>query len=57
MFHVVAGLKSKYATLAAARVLLVGVLVEVLFALSFLLLYAHAGGYGLEELADAGQAN
>jgi NADH-quinone oxidoreductase subunit H len=56
MFHIVAGLKSKYATLAAARVLLVSVLVEVLFTLGFLLLYLHVGGYGLEELADASQA-
>lgn len=53
MYGVVAGTKSKYATLAAARLLLVSVFLEVLFALCFLLVYAHGGGYGLGEVADA----
>ena len=53
MFSVVAGTKSKYATLAAARLLLVSVFLEVLFALCFLALYAHSGGFGLAELGDA----
>jgi len=53
MYGVVAGSKSKYATLAAARLLLVGVSLEVFFALSFLLVYAHAGGYAFEDLAGA----
>jgi NADH-quinone oxidoreductase subunit H len=50
MYALVAGSKSKYATLAAARILLVTVSLEVLFALGFLLVYAHGGGYALEDL-------
>jgi len=53
MFHVVAGLKSKYATLAAARLLIVSVLAEIFFALCFLGLYAHTGGYAFDDVADA----
>jgi len=53
MYTLVAGSKSKYATLAAARLLLVAVSLEVFFALSFLLIYAHAGGYALEDLTAA----
>ena len=53
MYAVVAGSKSKYATLAAARLLLVAVSLEVFFALCFLLVYAHAGGYALEDLLAA----
>jgi NADH-quinone oxidoreductase subunit H len=53
MFGVVAGAKSKYATTAAARLLLVGVYLEVLFALCFLGLYAHGAGYAFAELSDA----
>ena len=53
MYTVVVGSKSKYATLAAARLLLVAVSLEVLFALSFLLIYLHAGGYAMEDLGVA----
>lgn len=53
MYGVVAGTKSKYATLAATRILLVGVFLEVLFALCFLGLYTHGGGYAFTELTDA----
>ena len=52
MSHLVAGLRSKYARMAAARVLLVAVLMEVTFLGLFLTLYAHAGGYGLEEVVS-----
>lgn len=48
MFTVVAGSKSKYATLAAARVLLVIISMEVFFIFSFLLLYTHSGSYSLD---------
>ena len=51
MAHLVAGLRSKYAQLAAARVLLVSVLMEVTFLGLFMILYTHAGGYGLEDVA------
>jgi len=53
MAHLVAGLRSKYAVLAAGRVLLVAVLMEVTFLGLFLTLYTHVGGYGFEELAAA----
>jgi NADH-quinone oxidoreductase subunit H len=51
MAHLVAGLRSKYALLAAGRVLLVAVLMEVTFLGLFLVLYTHGGGYGFEDLA------
>ncbi len=52
MYGVVAGTKSKYATLAAARILLVGIYLEVFFALCFLALYLHGGGYAFVEAVD-----
>ena len=51
MAHLVAGLRSKYAQLAASRVLLVAVLMEVTFLSLFMALYTHAGGFGLEEVS------
>jgi len=54
MFGVVAATKSKYATLAATRLLLVSVFLEVFFMLAFLLVYAHAGGYSFADLTQAG---
>ena len=53
MYTLVAGTKSKYATLAAARILLVTVSLELFFALGFLLVYAHGGGFAFEDLAAA----
>ncbi len=51
MFCVVVGTRSKYATIAGARILLVSVYLEVFFVLVFLCLYTHAGGFSLEELS------
>ncbi len=53
MFTVVVGTRSKYATLASARILLVSVYLEIFFALGFLTLYLHSGGYSLEEVSLA----
>jgi NADH-quinone oxidoreductase subunit H len=53
MYGVVAGTKSKYATIAATRLLLVGVFLEVFFMANFLLTYAHIGGYSFGDLLDA----
>ena len=53
MYGLVAGTKSKYATLAATRLLLVGTFLEVFFMASFLFTYAHVGGYGFAEVAEA----
>lgn len=55
MYTLVAGSKSKYATLAAARILIVTISLEVFFALCFLFVYAHGGGYAFEDLASATQ--
>jgi NADH-quinone oxidoreductase subunit H len=53
MYALVAGSKSKYATLAAARILLVTVSLEVLFAVGFLFLCMHAGGYAFEDFMSS----
>ena len=50
MAHLVLALKSKYATLAGARLALVAVFLEVFFALAFLAVYAHKGGYALDAV-------
>lgn len=50
MFGVVVGTKSKYATLAAARLLLVSVYLEVGFLVFFLLVYLHIGGFTFGDL-------
>lgn len=51
MAHLVAGVRSKYALLAAARVLLIAVLMEVTFLGLFVAVYTHVGGYGFEDVA------
>lgn len=53
MYTVAAGSKSKYATLASARILIATVALEVFFALCFMLLYSHSGGYAFEDFGDA----
>jgi formate hydrogenlyase subunit 4 len=53
MFNIVIGLRSKYASLGAGRVLLMSVFLEVFFSVCFLLIYWHSGGYGFEELTEA----
>jgi NADH-quinone oxidoreductase subunit H len=57
MFCVVAGTKSKYATIASARILLVSVYMEVFFVLIFLCLYAHTGGFSFEEISLASRTH
>jgi NADH-quinone oxidoreductase subunit H len=54
MFHVVVCFKSKYATLAAARLLLVGAALEVFFSLCLLFFACHAGSLSLGELVGSG---
>jgi len=53
MYNIVVSLKSKFATIAGARVLLVSIFVEVFFAMCFLLVYIHTGGYSFEEVATS----
>lgn len=51
MQGLVLGLKSKYATLAAARLTLVTAALEVFFAATLLAVYAHTGAYSLPGAA------
>lgn len=55
MYGVVAATKSKYATIAATRLLLISVFLEVFFMLLFLLVYAHMGGYAFSDATHAAQ--
>lgn len=57
MFCVVAGTRSKYATIAGARILLVSVYMEVFFVLVFLCVYAHVGGFSFEEVSLASRTH
>lgn len=57
MFHLAMGQRSKYSTLAAGRLLLLSVFLEVFFTFCFLFLYWHSGGYALEDTRDAGAGN
>lgn len=50
MVHLTGAVRSKYAVLAAARVVLVGVFLEVFFAVALLLTLTHVGGYSLEAI-------
>lgn len=51
-FYVVSGTQSKYATIAASRLLVVALSLDVFFAMSFLFFCGHAGGCSIEDLAD-----
>lgn len=53
MYGIVAGTKSKYATLAAARLLALAVFLEVFFMLLFLVLYLHVGGFTFADFSGA----
>lgn len=56
MFHIALGQRSKYSSLAAGRLLLVSVFLEVFFTLCFLFLYWHAAGYSFDDTAEANGA-
>lgn len=49
MFHIAVSQKSKYASLAAGRLLLISVFMEVFFSFCFLLLYWHSAGFSLDD--------
>lgn len=55
MYGIAAGSRSKYATLASARVLLISVALEVCFVLAFLLISFHAGGYAFDDMVVVSQ--
>ena len=54
MFGIVVSVRSKFATIAAVRILLVSVFLEVFFAVCFLFLYVHGGGYTFGDAAAGG---
>lgn len=51
MHQVVISARSKYATIASLRVLLLVIFMEVFFAICFLFIYLHIGGYSFDELS------
>lgn len=53
LFHVAMGQRSKYSMLAAGRLLIVSILLEVFFSICFMWLYFHTGGYAFDETADS----
>lgn len=57
MFHLVIATKSKFATIASIRILLLSIFLEVFFALVFLIVYTHTGGFSFEEVSTANKTN
>jgi NADH-quinone oxidoreductase subunit H len=57
MFNIVVSVKSKYATIAGVRILIVGIFLEVFFALCFVCVYLHTGGYSFDEVSTANSTN
>lgn len=53
MFHLIIATKSKFATIASVRVLLLSIFLEVFFAIVFLLTYAHTGGFSFDEMSTS----
>jgi NADH-quinone oxidoreductase subunit H len=51
MAHLCGSMRSKYSTIAAARIVLVCAFMEVFFASALILVYAHSGGYSLDSVA------
>jgi NADH:ubiquinone oxidoreductase subunit H len=57
MFNVVASVKSKFATIASLRILLLTIFLEVFFVFCFFLVYLHTGGYSFDEISTANATN
>ena len=57
MYNIIVSLKSKYATIAAARILLVSIFVEVFFSVCFIFIYTHIGGYSFDDVSSANTSN
>jgi len=53
MYNIVISVKSKFATIASVRVLLVSIFVEVFFGLCFLFIYLHVGGYSFDDISTS----
>jgi len=57
MYNIVVSVKSKFATVASVRVLLVSIFVEVFFSICFIFIYIHTGGYSFDEISAANSTN
>jgi NADH-quinone oxidoreductase subunit H len=57
MYNVVVSAKSKFATVASIRVLLLAIFMEVFFAVCFLFIYLHIGGYSFDEISVSNSTN
>ncbi len=55
MFYIVISAKSKFATIASIRVLLLSIFLEVFFAICFLFLFLHIGGYSFNDVNTSNQ--
>jgi NADH-quinone oxidoreductase subunit H len=57
MYNIVVSVKSKFATIASVRILLISIFVEVFFSICFLLVYLHTGGYSFDEISVSNITN
>jgi formate hydrogenlyase subunit 4 len=57
MYNIVVSVKSKFATIASVRILLISIFVEVFFSICFLLVYLHTGGYSFDEISISNMTN
>jgi len=57
MYNIVVSSRSKFATVASIRVLLVSIFVEVFFSVCFFVIYLHTGGYSFDEMSTANSTN
>lgn len=57
MFNIIVNVKSKFATIASVRILLLTIFLEIFFACCFFIVYIHIGGYSFEELSELNKYN
>lgn len=53
MFNIVVNVKSKFATIASIRILILTIFLEIFFAFCFFLVYMHTGGYSFDEVSSS----
>lgn len=57
MFNIIISTKSKFATIASIRILLLTIFLEIFFTLCFFLIYLHIGGYSFEDVSFSNKYN
>ena len=57
MFNIIISTKSKFATIASIRILILSIFLEIFFSCCFLLIYFSIGGYSFDELSTANSTN